>query len=259
MRIPMVFTLLVALVTATPAATQSARQTVIITASAAVFATPNDGQPPLRVAKEGSVLLLVDSTGGWYRVEFEDPQFGRRVGYVQQRYARLGTQQSGQAQPTDLSVRETSARVAVPDPASGRVTAAAASTVFGDIDFFEAQGEEERRRDARLELDSTQKVLRVVERKNGPNKAMYLEVPYGSITKVVYERSAHRRYKAGILVSPWLLLTKGKKHWLTVEFSDVPKYPAGYASAQLDKDNYRRVLTALSVATGLEVEEMIED
>ena len=131
--------------------------------------------------------------------------------------------------------------------------------VFNKVDFFETQGESEKKRDARLELDPTNKILKVVDEKNGASKAMYLEVPYGSITKVVYERSAHRRYKAGLLISPWLLLTKGKKHWLTVEFKDVPKYPAGYASAQLDKDNYRRILTALSAATGLEVEEMIED
>lgn len=133
------------------------------------------------------------------------------------------------------------------------------SVAFTKVDFFEAQGEGEKKRDARLELDPANKILRVVDEKNGAQKAMYLEVPYGSITKIVYERSAHRRYKAGVLLSPWLLLTKGKKHWLTIEFKDVPKYPAGYASAQLDKDNYRRILTALSAATGLEVEEMIED
>ena len=133
------------------------------------------------------------------------------------------------------------------------------SVVFSKVDFFETQGKDEKKRDARFELDPTNKILRVVDEKNGANKAVYLEVPYGSITKIVYERSAHRRYKAGLLISPWLLLTKGKKHWLTVEFKDVPKYPAGYGSAQLDKDNYRRILTALSAATGLKIEEMIED
>jgi hypothetical protein len=130
---------------------------------------------------------------------------------------------------------------------------------FNKVDFFEARGDGEEKRDARLELDATNKILRVVDEKNGASKAMYLEVPYGSITKIVYERSAHRRYKAGILVSPWLLLTKGKKHWLTIEFRDVAKHPAGFASAQLDKDNYRRILTALSAATSLEIQEMIED
>ncbi|NOT28169.1 MAG: hypothetical protein HOP16_18970 [Acidobacteria bacterium] len=257
MRILTVLAVLINLLVTTPVSGQAVRQTVIITASAPVFSAPDDTQPPLRIAREGSVLLLVNSADGWHHIEFEDPQFGRRIGYVQQRYARLGTPPPSQSQPTDLSVR-TAAPRAIASPASRPVTAAA-PTIFGDIDYFEAQGEEERRRDARLELDSSTAMLRVVERKNGPNRATYLEVPYGSITKVVYERSAHRRYKAGILISPWLLLTKGKKHWLTVEFSDVPTHPIGYASAQLDKDNYRRVLTAISAATGLKVEEIIEN
>ena len=143
--------------------------------------------------------------------------------------------------------------------AGGLVQAQEQVLAFQKVDFFQAKGDGEEKRDARLELDPTNKILRVVDENNGASKAVYLEVPYSSITKVVYERSAHRRYKAGLLVSPWLLLTKGKKHWLTIEFKDVPKYPAGFASAQLDKDNYRRILTALSAATGLTVEEMIED
>jgi len=130
---------------------------------------------------------------------------------------------------------------------------------FTKVDYFEAQGDGEKKRDARLELDPTNKILRIVDEHDGASKGKYLAVPYGSITKIVYERSAHRRYKAGLLVSPWLLLTMGKKHWLALEFSGVSAYPAGFGSAQLDKDNYRRILTALSAATGLEVVEMIED
>jgi hypothetical protein len=257
MRVLAVLAVLINLMVTAPVSGQAVRQTVIITASAPVFPTADDTQPPLRVAREGSVLLLISSSDGWHHIEFEDPQFGRRIGYVQQRYARLGTPPLSQSQPTDLSVRSAAPR-AVATPLSRPVTTAA-PTIFGDIDYFETRGEEERRIGARLEIDSSTAMLRVVERKNGPNRATYLEVPYGSITKVVYERSAHRRYKAGILVSPWLLLTKGKKHWLTVEFNNVPTYPIGYASAQLDKDNYRRVLTAISAATGLKVEEIIEN
>jgi hypothetical protein len=61
------------------------------------------------------------------------------------------------------------------------------------------------------------------------------------------------------LVSPWLLFSKGKKHWLTIEFSDVASHPEGYAYLRLEKDNFRRILSAIEAATGLEIEEIIED
>ena len=51
----------------------------------------------------------------------------------------------------------------------------------------------------------------------------------------------------------------GKKHWLTIEFDDVADQPQGYAYARLDKKNYRRIMAALEAATGLEIEESIEE
>ena len=143
--------------------------------------------------------------------------------------------------------------------AAGAARAQGQLIIFGKVDYFEAQGEKEQKRDTRLELDPANRILRFVDEGKGAAKATYLAVPYDSVTKIVYERAAHRRYKAGLLLSPWLLLTKGKKHWLTIEYEGVAAYPAGYGSAQLDKDNYRRILTALGAATGLEIEEMIED
>ena len=61
---------------------------------------------------------------------------------------------------------------------------------FQKVDFFDAQGDGEKKRDARLELDPTNRILRIVDEKNGAQKALYLEVPYDSVTKIVYERSA---------------------------------------------------------------------
>ena len=59
---------------------QSAHRTATITATAPVFGSPNPYQQPLRVAKEGSVLLLNDTNAEWTQVEFQDLEFGRRVG-----------------------------------------------------------------------------------------------------------------------------------------------------------------------------------
>ena len=90
-------------------------------------------------------------------------------------------------------------------------------------------------------------------------KLTYAVVPYNKITKIVYERASHRRYKSAIFGSPWLLFTKGKKHWMTIEFQDVPEYPQGFVYARLDKDNYRRILRALSAGTGIEIETLVEE
>jgi hypothetical protein len=71
------------------ASSQAVRQTVVVTEPAPVFVTPNEKQTPLRVASAGSVLLFLNSEGDWYHVEFNDPDVGRRVGYVQKRFARF--------------------------------------------------------------------------------------------------------------------------------------------------------------------------
>jgi len=139
------------------------------------------------------------------------------------------------------------------------VAMAADPIVFKKVDFFEMRGDDEKKWDARLELDPDDGVLTLSDEKNGTRKATYAVIPYSQITKIVYERSAHRRYKSGLLVTPWLLFSKGKKHWLTIEFDDVADQPQGFVYNRLDKNNYRRIIAALEAGTGLEVEEIIED
>ena len=136
---------------------------------------------------------------------------------------------------------------------------AAGSVVFRKVDFYEDEGDKEKKYDARLALDPKARTILIADEKHGANKEVYALIPYDKVKKIVYERSAHRRYKAGLLVTPWLLFSKGKKHWLTIEFKDVANLPLGYVYVRLHKGNYRRVLSALSSGVGLEIEEIIED
>ena len=136
-------------------------------------------------------------------------------------------------------------------------TVAADAIIFKKVDFFTTQGDEEKKWDARLELEPVAKLLTLADEKNGTRK--FAVIPYSQITNIVYERSSHRRYTAGVLVSPFLWFSKGKKHWLTIAFDDVADQPQGYVYARLDKENYRRVMAALEAATGLEIEEIIEE
>ena len=62
-----------------------------------------------------------------------------------------------------------------------------------------------------------------------------------------------------MLVNLLLVFSRGKKHWLTIEFTDVADLPQGYVYMRLDKNNQRQILSALDSGTGIEIEQIIED
>jgi hypothetical protein len=59
---------------------------VSVTAPAPIYVLPDAKLVPLRTAAVGSALNVQRVEGEWYRVEFQDPQYGRRVGYIEKRY-----------------------------------------------------------------------------------------------------------------------------------------------------------------------------
>ena len=81
---------------------QTAQPTATTTSATPVFGSADSSQAPLRIAATGSVLLLLEADGDWCHIEFEDPQYGRRTGYVQTKLVRI----SIRATPIDLSVPE---------------------------------------------------------------------------------------------------------------------------------------------------------
>jgi hypothetical protein len=84
-------------------------------------------------------------------------------------------------------------------------------------------------------------------------KSLSLQVPYARINLLEYGQKVNRRYAMAVLVSPILLLSKARKHFLTVGYTD----PQGQQQAlvfQVNKDDVRSVLVALEVKTGLRVQ-----
>ncbi len=77
--------------------------------------------------------------------------------------------------------------------------------------------------------------------------ASVLRISYSEITDMEYEKSKHRRWKTGILLSPIALLSKGKKHWLAVIRGEEETV------FQLDKSNFARILAAVESKTGKKV------
>jgi hypothetical protein len=76
--------------------------TAVVTANAPIFLVPDAGRQPLRVAKEGSHLRLLGQERGWANVQFNDPQFGVRTGYVESRF--LAFEPPRLPEPIDLSI-----------------------------------------------------------------------------------------------------------------------------------------------------------
>ena len=87
-------------------------------------------------------------------------------------------------------------------------------------------------------------------KKNARTK--YFTIPTGAITEVFYSRVSGRRIGAAILVSPLLLFTKGRKHYLTLSFND-GKELVGAIEFKLHKSNYRAVLRTVEQITGLKM------
>lgn len=80
-----------------------------------------------------------------------------------------------------------------------------------------------------------------------------LEVPYSSIRGIEYGQNAGRRLGLAIAVSPLFLLSKKRKHFLTVHFVDA-RGNSQAAVFELGKKIVRTTLAALEARTGLRIE-----
>ena len=78
-----------------------------------------------------------------------------------------------------------------------------------------------------------------------------VSIAYSEIARVEYERTAHRRWKAGVLVSGLFLLSKAKKHWLAVFRGE------DETVFQLSKKNYSSIIEAVEAKTGMEVDVIV--
>ena len=94
---------------------------------------------------------------------------------------------------------------------------------------------------ARLQIDRNAQELRIVDTEKDISAAVYIQISFPDITRILYERT-----------KPPL----SKKHWLTVEWAGMSG--DGYVYIRLDKSNQRQVRAALN-AFGFEVEVLTGD
>ena len=63
----------------------------VITVDAPVYVLPDATRTPLRTLSAGMNVRILEQKGDWTRVEFNDPQYGSRVGYVQSKFVQRQT------------------------------------------------------------------------------------------------------------------------------------------------------------------------
>jgi opacity protein-like surface antigen len=72
----------------TGAAPAGALRSGVIAADAPVYLLPDVKRVPLRVIETGTTVRIIEEIEGWVRIEFRDPLYGARVGYVESKFVR---------------------------------------------------------------------------------------------------------------------------------------------------------------------------
>ena len=80
-------------------------QLLTLTSGAPIFVSAHRAPTPLLVVSQGSEFRLLGVEGEWYRVEFNDPRWGKRVGFVEKDHAIVRTE-AVELEPVDLSVHD---------------------------------------------------------------------------------------------------------------------------------------------------------
>jgi hypothetical protein len=100
--------------------------------------------------------------------------------------------------------------------------------------------------DVRLDMTGDQEMLFVTQR-------LTLHVPYDKVNTVEYGQHVGRRYAEAILLSPLFLLSKSRKHFVTVGYIDANGREQALV-LQVNKSDVRAVLAGLEAKTGRRVE-----
>ena len=83
--------------------------------------------------------------------------------------------------------------------------------------------------------------------------AVEVHIDYGKINSLEYGQNVSRRYLAAVLISPVLLLSKSRKHFLTVGYQDTEGNQQVLVF-RMEKGDIRSVLASLEARTGRRVE-----
>ncbi len=100
--------------------------------------------------------------------------------------------------------------------------------------------------DVRIDMTGDQELLFVT-------RSLTLHVPYEKVNTVEYGQHVGRRYAEAVLLSPLFLLSKSRKHFVTVGYTDANGRQQALV-LQVNKSDVRAVLAELEAKTGRRVE-----
>ena len=78
-------------------------------------------------------------------------------------------------------------------------------------------------------------------------------IAYRRINNVEYGQNVSRRYAAAVLISPLLLLSKSRKHYVTIGYSDADGKQQALVF-RVEKGDIRSLLASLEARTGRRIE-----
>jgi hypothetical protein len=79
------------------------------------------------------------------------------------------------------------------------------------------------------------------------------EIPYEEVTSLEYGQKAGRRLGVALTISIWALLSKKRKHFLTIGYTDAKDKPQGVV-LEIPKGTAKSYITIIEVRSGKKVE-----
>jgi hypothetical protein len=78
-------------------------------------------------------------------------------------------------------------------------------------------------------------------------------IPYDKIKSLLYEKTSRPRYAEAILVSPFFLFSKTKRHFLSIQYTDANGAGA-FCMLHMDKGNSNDIVNTAEAETGKHIE-----
>src|SRR5215471_3703234 len=132
-------------------------------------------------------------------------------------------------------------------------TVSAAEVKFDKVEYFPPKAEGQKKGAASVKghviFEKEKKVIEFQDSKN----QMIVSIPYNKIKSLLYEKSSRPRYTETILVSPFFLFSKTKKHFLTIQYTD-PNGAGAFCMIHMDKSNASDIANTAQAEIGKPVE-----
>jgi hypothetical protein len=129
---------------------------------------------------------------------------------------------------------------------------AAAEAKFDKVEYLPPKIEGQKKVDpvkGHILFDKERKAMEFQDEKNQP----VVTVPYDKVKTLLYEKTSRPRYAEAILLSPFFLFSKTKKHFLTVQYTD-SSGTGKFFMIHMDKSNAMDIVNTAEAETGKSVE-----